>query len=70
MPKKSPLELPVDLDLKTRKTLENYYKKIKQADVRVEQVQDGYISKLRLSFESYNKKNRGFMEVTCIYANG
>jgi hypothetical protein len=70
MPKKSVLELPGDFDVKTRKKLEAYHKKIKNAEVSVDQVSDSYgLPKIRISFESHNKKTRGFMEVTHYYAN-
>lgn len=70
MPKKSVLDLPGDLDVKTRKKLEAYHKKIKNADISVDQVSDPYgLPKIRISYETRDKRNRGFMEVTHYYAN-
>lgn len=68
MAKKPELELPAELDKNTRKYLEAYHKKIKNAEVHLNNTTDSFgVPKLRLSFETYDRKNRGFMEVTCFY---
>lgn len=70
MKKQDPLILPECLydkhNDKARKKLQSYYRKIKKADVSVEPVQEGYIHKIRISFETYNKRNKGMLEVNYV----
>jgi hypothetical protein len=68
--KKSALELPDNLDAKARKKLEAYHRKIKNADVFVDCITNPRgIPTIRLSYETRDKRNRGYMEVNHYYAN-
>lgn len=62
------MELPAELDKKTRSKLENYLKKIKKADIQMENGTDRGLPTLKISFESYDKRSKGFMEVVNYYA--
>lgn len=62
------LDLPKGMDKKTRKLLEDYHKKIKKADVFVTNSKDARgIPIIRISFETYDKRNKGSLEVINIY---
>lgn len=62
------VELPKKLDKKAKSKLEAYCKSIKKAEIQVEQGKDYRgMPTIKVSFESYDKRNKGFMEVINIH---